>query len=111
MKSIVLFVAVAFLFLGTGAAYGMGGGGSGGDGRWNFQQNHGTTGGSATNSPAQVTGTGQGTGSAQVTGSGQTALVTNATPLGVVSIPEPVTLLLLGSGFIGLVGLRRKFRK
>lgn len=29
----------------------------------------------------------------------------------VVSVPEPATLFLLGSGVLGLLGLRRRFRK
>ncbi len=102
MKPIVLFVALAFLLLGTGLVYGMGGGGSGGDGRIGFQQTSSGNGnandGSAVNTHAQVT-TGGSTGSLDAVG---------ADP---VTLYEPGILVLLGSALIGVLGLRRTFRK
>ncbi|MGD0238339.1 MAG: PEP-CTERM sorting domain-containing protein [Syntrophorhabdales bacterium] len=100
MKPIALFVALVFVFLGANLAYGMGGGGHHGDGRTDFLQKPGANDGSATNANCQDASR------------GQTDPPGDPTPaVGVSSVPEPVTLLLLGSALIGLVGLRRKARK
>jgi hypothetical protein len=44
---------------------------------------------------------------------GSIAFSVNGDPtiVGVATVPEPSTLLLLGSGVVGLIGFRRKFRK
>jgi hypothetical protein len=39
------------------------------------------------------------------------AMAVHSGDIGAVQVPEPATMLLLGTGFIGLLGLRRKFRK
>ncbi|MFI5176901.1 MAG: PEP-CTERM sorting domain-containing protein, partial [Terriglobia bacterium] len=39
------------------------------------------------------------------------ALAVHSGDVGAIPIPEPATLLLLGSGLIGLLGFKRKFRK
>ena len=99
MQRIALFVLLAFVFLGGNLAYAMGGGGSHGDGRTDFMQKPGENDGSAPNACAQDTGR------------GTTGFSASATRLVEVSVPEPDTLLFLGSALIGLVVLTRKVRK
>ena len=106
IKSMVLFVVVAFMFLAVDAAYGLGGGGHHGDGRLDFSQSGGNGNGSPTNSNAQDPPNVSNCN----TGCTDNGPVLAAGPFGV-SLPEPVTALLLGLGIVGLAGLRRKFRK
>jgi hypothetical protein len=110
MKSMVLFFVIAFMFLAVEAAYGMGGGGSHGDGRTYSLPQTVSSDGSSSNGNAE---TGQ-LGSNGCTGgssTGSTAGLAGPGTLLTVTVPEPMGLLLLGTGTIGLIGLRRKFRK
>ncbi len=88
MKSMVLFVVIAFMFLAVDAAYGLGGGGHHGDGRLDFSQNAGNCN----------------------TGGADCGSVIPASPPSA-RVLEPMAALLLGLGIVGLAGLRRKFRK
>jgi hypothetical protein len=98
MKSMVLCVMVVIMFVAADAAYGMGGGGHHGDGRQDFSQQAGTSDCSSHN------------GSNSNTGDSDNGFVITAWRTSV-SVPEPMAVLLLGLGIIGLAGVRRKFRK
>jgi len=95
-RQLVVCVALAFLLLGTGLAYGMGGGGGGG--RFGYVQTSSGNGSANDGTHAQVA-TGGSSGPLDAVG-------TDA-----VTIYEPGILVLLGSGLIGILGLRRTFRK
>jgi hypothetical protein len=82
MRLMLLCVVVAMMFVGADAAYGLGGGGHSGDGRQDFSQQDAHNYAIDRGGPA-------------------------TTPL---IIPEPIAVLLLGLGIIGLAGLTRKFR-
>jgi hypothetical protein len=100
MKLVVLFVMVAFMFVAVDVAYGLGGGGHHGDGRTDALQQVGKSISDTNDSSA----TGQ-NGSTGDPNSGSTlSLLT-------VSVPEPVGLLLLGLGIIGLAGIRRRIKQ
>lgn len=98
MKPLVVCVALAFLLLGTGLVYGMGGGGSGGDGRVGYLQTSSGNGNANDGTHGQVA-TGGSTGSLDCVGTDP------------VTLYEPGILVLLGSALIGVLGLRRTFRK
>ena len=104
MKSMMLFVVVAFMFLAADRAYGLGGGGHHRDGRIDFSRSAGNGDGSPANSNAQ----GAPNESNGNTGGAGNGFIMTASFL-TVSVPEPVAVFLLGLGIVGLVGLRRKF--
>jgi hypothetical protein len=85
----MLCVMVVIMLVAAEAAYGLGGGGSHGDGRTYFSPQTVRSDGSCSN---------DNNGIGQPGGNGYT-------------VPEPVGLLFLGTGIMGLAGLRRKFRK
>ncbi len=92
MKALLaLLLVCALMFLGTGAAYGMGGGGSHGDGRWDYGTSHSTSG------PDSHPGYNFDRSDDHHQGD---------TP---VRVPEPLTLILLGSGIFGVTLLRKQF--
>lgn len=95
----VLSMFLLTVLLSANMAYAMGGGGGGGGG-FVLQQPSGTGGGSQTGS-----GTQNGGGSSSDPGGSP------GTPQDdPVSLPEPIVVLLIGSGLVGLAGLRRRFR-
>ncbi|HME42510.1 MAG TPA: hypothetical protein VKF36_05435 [Syntrophorhabdales bacterium] len=99
MKPLVVCVALAFLLFGTGLVYGMGGGGGGGDGRIGYVQTSSGNGNANDGTHAQV-----------ATG-GSTACSWDPPGTDPVTLYEPGILVLLGSGLIGVLGLRRTFTK
>ncbi len=133
MKPLALLVVMSVMFFSTNIAYGLGGGGSHGDGRMLFLQNSGAGNGDPSNSGTKdaQTGSNWGTGdsgsgsgasllsaqgnyfgsfsrSLSGTGSPEGSLL-NATGPDPVTLPEPITLLFLGLGVLGLAGVRRRF--
>jgi hypothetical protein len=102
MKSMVLFVVVAFVFLAVDRAYGLGGGGHNRDGRIDFSRSAGNGDGGATNSNSQGAPNAS---NGNTGGAGNGSVITSLLS---VSVPEPVTVFLLGLGIVGLAGLRRK---
>jgi hypothetical protein len=100
MKLVVLLVMAAFMFVAVDAAYGLGGGGSHRDGRTDSLQQVGK----------DVTDTNDNSGNAQ-NGStdGQNSSFTVS--LLSVTVPEPLGLLLLGLGVLGLAGIRRRVKQ
>ncbi len=90
-------LAIVFVLSGN-IAFALGGGGGGGDGRLAYLQQPGVNAPDGNNEAAG--GSSAGSNSYSFTG----------TPGTVVSLPEPVTVLLFGSGLIVLAGLKRKFR-
>lgn len=81
MKVIILCVVASIMFVAADAAYGLGGGGHNGDGRQAFSQR-----------------------------AGNDCAITINREESVLSVPEPLAVLLLGLGILGLAGLTRKFR-
>ena len=111
MKSIVLFVVAAFMFLAVDHAYGMGGGGHSGDGRIDFSRSAGNGDGSPASSNSQGAPNAS---NGNAGGAGNSLVLTGGggnVPGLLLTVPEPVTLFLLGFGIVGLVGLRRKYSK
>jgi len=102
MKRVVLFVMVAFMFVAVDVAYGLGGGGHHGDGRTDALQQVGK-------SNSDTNGT---SGNTQNGSNGSTGDPNSGSTLSqlAVSVPEPVGLLLLGLGIIGLAGIRRRIK-
>ena len=101
MKLVVLFVMVAFMFVAVDAAYGLGGGGHHGDGRTDALQQVGKS-----NSDTNGTSGNTQNGSNGSTGDPNSSFTLTA--LSVNSVPEPLGLLLLGLGVLGLAGIRRR---
>ncbi len=110
-------VMILALFLAADAAYALGGGGGHGDGRMLFLQNGGTGGGTASNAPVQngqngsTEGTAGDAGSAIMSLSDPVGLNNNPQSFCVRAVPEPLGLLLLGLGVVGLAGVRRKLQR
>jgi hypothetical protein len=100
MKLVLLFFMAAFMFVAVDAAYGLGGGGHHGDGRLDALQQVGKD-NSDTNGSSGNTQNGSTDGP---NGSLTVGLLT-------VSVPEPVGLLLLGLGILGLAGIRRRIKQ
>ena len=96
MRSMVLCVMVMIMFVAANAAYGMGGRGHYGDGRQDFSQQAGVSDGSSHRGRYSNTD-----------GSDNDLPVWRPS----VSVPEPVAVLLLSLGIIGLAGAKRKFKK
>jgi hypothetical protein len=97
MKLVVLFVMAAFMFVAVDAAYGLGGGGRHRDGRTDSLQQVGKD-----NSDPN-----DNSGNTQNGSTGDPNSSFTLSRLNVLSVPEPVGLLLLGLGVLGLAGIRR----
>ena len=105
MKLVVLFVMVAFMFVAVDVAYGLGGGGHHGDGRTDALQQVGKS-----NSDTNGTSGNTQNGSNGSTGDSNGSFTLNQLN-GVNSVPEPLGLLLLGLGVLGLAGIRRRIKQ
>jgi hypothetical protein len=111
---IVLFAAIllGLVFWSSGAVYALGGGGGHGDGRNDVVANgsptQGAAGSSTEGAPRSLAAVGQ-SGDGDVGGAG--FVVSSPVVTQVVVVPEPMTLLFLGLGVVGLAGIRRKLRK
>lgn len=100
MKLVVLFVMAAFMFVAVDAAYALGGGGRHRDGRTDSLQQVGKD-NSDTNDSSGNTQNGSTNGP---NGPLTVSLLS-------VTVPEPLGLLLLGLGFLGLAGIRRRAKQ
>jgi hypothetical protein len=86
MRLMLACMVVVMMFVSADAAYGLGGGGHGGDGRQDFSPQGGHDSVTGGDTPAQII------------------------PEAIAALPEPIALLLLGLGVVGLAGLTRKLR-
>ncbi len=100
-KTAVLVMLLVLFVLSANVAFALGGGGGGGDGRLYYTQPSGA------NTGSENTENTPGSGSSF----SMSSFSVGATTPMVVSLPEPITVLLIGSGLMMLAGLRRKFRK
>ncbi len=96
-RTLVALGLVLVMFFSAPVAYGLGGGGGGGDGRLVFTSSSPQTGSNATN--------GSGGGAERGTGD---MMSSDNRPTAPVTVPEPITALLLGGGVIVVAGLLKR---
>ena len=108
----IVFSAIVFglVCLLSGTVYAMGGGGHNGDGRSDVMPNASPAIGTSSSSGTSTSSTSRAL-YAQNPGSDGNASDAPVTFTTLVVVPEPTALFLLGLGFMGLAGIKRKLKK
>ncbi len=107
VKAMALSLLLLCICLSADIAYGMGGGGHHGDGRPDFSSGH-SGGSDGAPDPRATSGRED---SSNWTDGWMLVMASDLVLQEPVSIPEPITALLLGLGIVGLVSTKGKFRK